>query len=71
MSEMRIALMQEIAVELREAAPALTEHEIALIAWDRAGLGSLTWTERAHLPQQRDARHAETVVGPLAASRRG
>lgn len=74
MSEIRIALMQELAAELRESASVLTEHEIALIAWDRAGLGTLTCIDQVHVPAQRGkhgASEARADLAPTVAAQRG
>ena len=75
MSELRIELMRKFAVELRVSAPCLTEHEIALISWARAGLGTLACLDPAPLPAQRGRHRAgETsaesdavVLGPVDA----
>lgn len=74
MSEMRIALMQELAAELRESSSVLTEHEIALIARDRAGLGTLTCIDRVHVPAQRGKHstvEARADLAPTVALQRG
>ncbi|MGQ0468048.1 MAG: hypothetical protein ACT4QG_22370 [Sporichthyaceae bacterium] len=63
MSELRIELMQKFAVELRVSAPCLTEHEIALISWARAGLGTLTCLDPAPLPTQRGRHRAGEESG--------